>query len=346
MLLPKVRSGNQNNSSTDAPKWFGELVHFYSGSADQIIHKIPSFDRRPFAIGAIPQGEEMAFPAFSPRGENRFWDVIVRLPIPACVDEQETPVGVVSKAYKLVQHKQLFDEARQAIECANIDCSKVVVNVAMSAYGTRMAINFMLPDEYGFDPGDGEKVALQFVCLNSVDGSCRLTIMMGWFRFVCTNGLIVGTSRLRQRLIHNESLQLPDLTKVLSEGIRLADKEKGDYKKWVQTPVNDRQLISWVDGPLCKKWGVLAAARTYLICRSGCDGHFVNPFEKSAPHQKRMKAIGPVPGARPGITNAYSASQALAWIAKERRDLQEQVNGMREIPSLMGKLIAAASEAN
>jgi len=43
---------------------------------------------------------------------------------------------------------------------------------------------------------------------------------------------------------------------------------------------SNEQLTSWVDGPLRKKWGALAAARTYLICQHGSDGKFVNPFEK------------------------------------------------------------------
>jgi hypothetical protein len=205
-----------------------------------------------------------------------------------------------------------------------------------------MALSFILPDRFVFDPGDNQKVALQLVCMNSVDGSFRLTVMMGWYRFVCTNGLMVGTSRLGQRLIHNESLRLPDLAKVLSEGIRLAEKEKGAYEQWIETPVSNEELTSWVDGPLRKKWGALAAARTYLICRRGSDGKFVNPFERALPHQKQMKVTKPVPGAPQKAENAYSVCQALAWIAKERRDLQEQVDGMREIPDLMSKLIRSA----
>lgn len=323
------------------PKWFGELVHTYSGNMDQIASLLPHFVRRRFNLREPTQTPEEPTCPIEPNGENRFWDLIVREPITK--GELETPVGVVSKRYRLVQHRDLFDQARKAIEGAEIDPSKVSVKLALSYYGSRMLLGFILPDHYSYDPGDGQKVTLRFVCINSVDGTCRLTIMLGWFRLVCENGLIVGTSRISQRLIHNESLELPNLAEIVRDGVGLAEKEKSAYADWVQTPVSHEQLTSWVDGPLRKKWGILAAARTYLICQSGCDGQFANPFERASPHRKQMKVTTQVPGAPQKATNAYSVCQALAWVAKERRDLQEQVDGMREIPGLMSKLIRAGA---
>jgi len=69
-----------------------------------------------------------------------------------------------------------------------------------------MALTFTLPDEFDFNPGDGHVLNLSLQCVNSVDGRCRLRIMLGWFRFICGNGLVVGTARSSQRFIHNEFL--------------------------------------------------------------------------------------------------------------------------------------------
>jgi len=33
-----------------------------------------------------------------------------------------------------------------------------------------MRLSVWLPDQYAFDPGDGEKMGMRFECLNSVDG--------------------------------------------------------------------------------------------------------------------------------------------------------------------------------
>ncbi len=341
MSLPSPTAETTAEANTGGPRWFGQLVDTHFGSLKEITKVLPRFERRPFRLGSDLQVGDSSS-GIKANGDNKFWDLIVR--VPALEDELETPVAVVSKRYKLIQHSRLLEKAVEAVKGAEIKPEEVTGQVALSPYGSRMLLSLILPDRFSYDPGDGKKVTLRFVCINSVDGTCRLTIMLGWFRLVCENGLIVGTSRISQRLIHNESLELPNLAEILKEGISLAEQEKSAYEEWIRTPVSDGQLTSWVDGPLCKKWGVLAAARTYLICQRGCDGQFANPFEKASPHRKQMKVTAPVPGAPRKATNAYSVCQALAWIAKERRDLQEQVDGMREIPGLMSKLIRGAPQ--
>ena len=99
--------------------------------------------------------------------------------------------------------------------------------------------------------------------------------------------------------------------------------------------LDDASLRLWVDGELKKRWGALAAARTYLICQTGFDGVFIDPFDKRVPSQKAMKKTERVSGAPPKAENTYAVGQALAWIARQRLDLQEQTQYMREIPQLM-----------
>jgi hypothetical protein len=52
-----------------------------------------------------------------------------------------------------------------------------------------------------------------------------------------------------------------------------------------------------------------------------------------------MEKTKGVPGSLLSRDTAYSICQALAWIAKERRDIQDQLDWMREIPDLMGALL-------
>ena len=98
-------------------------------------------------------------------------------------------------------------------------------------------------------------------------------------------------------------------------------------------------LMKWIDGPLREKWGPLAAARVYLICKTGQDGHFAKPGEQALPHCKSMVQTGCVPGAPKRAENAYHVAQALAWIARSRRDVQDQLDWMLTIPNLMNALL-------
>jgi hypothetical protein len=163
--------------------------------------------------------------------------------------------------------------------------------------------------------------------------------MLGWFRFVCGNGLIVGTARLSQRFVHHEYLELPNLMEVLSRGLSLAEKEKATLQGWINKLIARDRLETLVDGTLRDSWGPLAAARTYHICRTGMDAQFSNFAEKAPPHRKKMLPTLSVPGAPREAENAYHICQALSWVAKERGQIQDQLEGMQQIQELMEALL-------
>jgi hypothetical protein len=318
------------------PKWLGEPITTVAGTPEETYAVLPIFDRRAFGL-KYPTGGQMQL--LMPNGVNQYWDMIVRLPLNAA--ESETPVGIVSKSYKLIQHRDLFDGTVQALQASGVDLKDVQVQLGLTTYGGRMALRFILPERFAFNPGDKNlKMSLVFECFNSVDGSSRLVVTLGWLRLVCLNGLMVGTSRLSQRFIHNEFLEMPDLSELLREGIAAANAEIDFYSQWLQTRVPKKQFVRWIDTVIKDKWGSLAAARTHLICTKGWDGKFVAPFEKAPPSLKAMEQTRQVPGSLLCQESAYSICQALAWVAKERRDIQEQLDWMRDIPDLMGALLS------
>lgn len=238
-----------------------------------------------------------------------------------------------------MQHTALFERACDAIEAVPINLESVFAELLLSTYGSKMALTFTLPQSFDFDPGDGLILKLRFHCVNSVDGRCRLRIMLGWYRFVCGNGLVVGTSRLNQRFVHNEYLEMPDLKRVLADGLKSAEKERASLTQWMGKRVEESRLDKWTDGPLGGEWGPLAAARVRLICRTGCDGRFARQGEKAPPHRKSMIRMASVPGAPPKAENAYHVAQAVAWVARSKKDIQDQLDGMVAIPKLMNALL-------
>ncbi len=338
--LDTARSNGMEEADRDALMWHGELVDVYSGDISTLATRIPLFERKPFGVSdgyetpGYPGG-----PRLRPWGENKLCDVVVRMPL--FDGDLPTPVGIVSKRYTLVQHQDLFQKATEALKKAGIETGERDAELLLSAYGSRMEATFTFPKKFAFDPGDGSPITLRLYCVNSVDASSRLAIMLGWFRFICGNGLILGTTLFSQRLVHNEFLQLPDLDKVLTQGISLAEKEKEHLRDWIKKTVPQNKLEAWVDGKLCKMWGPLAAARIWHICRTGKDGEFANPAEKAPPHIKEMVPTVAVPGAPRKAENAYHICQALSWVVRERRQVQDQLDGMRQLPELMKALVSS-----
>ncbi len=317
-------------------RWLGEPIIHHQGTYDQVADAIPLFGRRPFALYTKPAGKD-ELPLVT--GENPYFDEVLRL---SHSGEHEVPIGVVSKSYKLIQHRELFETTVRALDEANVPLSLVMVSLTLSKFGGRMALRFVLPEKFSFDPGDSHPLHLRLECFNSVDGSTRLVFMMSWYRLVCSNGLVARVTGAHEAMIHTERAELPDIKALISAGIASLSTERELYGLAMNVRINQIELQGWIDGELKKRWGALAAARTYLICESGFDGVFFDPFDKLPPSQKKMKRTEHVPGAPPKSDNAYAVSQALAWIARCRLDVQEQTQYMREIPQLMHSLAPIA----
>lgn len=160
-----------------------------------------------------------------------------------------------------------------------------------------MALRFILPEKFGFDPGDSHPLRLRLECFNSVEGSTRLVFLMSWYRLVCSNGLVARVTGVHEAIIHTEQARVPDIKALIADGIASIGPECAYYTQAMRTRVDDANLRLWVDGELKKRWGALAAARTYLICQTGFDGVFIDPFDKRVPSQKAMKKTERVPGA-------------------------------------------------
>ena len=173
------------------PKWFNSPVSFHAGSLSEIRQHIPTFERRGFGL-IQPDNESSRL--------NKRLDTIVRVPFGD--DTTFIPIGVVSKDYVLVPHQAVLDIATRALKAVNIAPDKVHAELTITEYGERMALSLYLPEKYSFDPGDGHPMALRLECFNSVDGSSRFRVLMGWFRFVCSNGLIIGVTHADVRRRH------------------------------------------------------------------------------------------------------------------------------------------------
>lgn len=324
--------------------WGASPVRCFEGSLDAIKNHVPTFERCSFGFrmrDPIYRGEPTLFDSPEvPLGVNPYFDTIVRQPL-----EQEKssvypiPVGIVSGKYKLLQHHQIIDEVVRTLQESGFDTSSLNAQMDLTALGERMRLQVVLPEQYHLTLDADDAIALRLICTNSVDGSVIFSALMGWFRFVCSNGLIVGTIHKQFRQRHNTQMEVTDIMQVLREGISSATKERGLMKKWHQHLLDSEDIRHWADTTLADKWGVKAAVRALHILISGRDVHLTDPFERGAPSRKSVRKLDLVPGSQSLGLSVFAAAQALAWLAKERRDIQEQHLWSQQIPSLITPLL-------
>ncbi|MBW6487066.1 MAG: DUF945 domain-containing protein [Syntrophobacterales bacterium] len=326
-MIPRNHQTQTTDSNT-RPKWFNSPVTFHEGTLTEIRAHVPSFERRGFGL-TQPENERSRL--------NERLDTIVRLPFGE--DNTFIPVGVVSKDYALVPHLAVLDVATKALADAKIATAAVKAELKITEYGERMALSLYLPDKYSFDPGDGHPMALRLECLNSVDGSTRFRALVGWFRFVCSNGLVIGVTRFDVRRRHVGDIWLDDIGEVLTAGLKESEADKKTFEGWRKAEISEKRIVPWVNKDLREEWGFKAAARTFHIARSGSDAEVIGQYKGSTPTTIAMQETKRVPGAPRQCRNLFDLSQILAWLAKERRDVQEQMEWREKIPGLMAPLL-------
>lgn len=318
----------EDDSDLDCPKWLGSPVTTHALPLKDVDSWIPTFERRVF--GAEQRDEALL------RINSRL-DTIVRLPFKD--DKTAVPIGVVSKKYSLVQHRDVLEAARKALTAAGIEPSELQAELQITKYGERMALSIFLPDEYSYKIGERDAMSLRLELWNSVDRSIRLRVLMGWFRLVCSNGLIIGVMQSDVRRRHVNELTPSDVEPVLRTGITQAREDSRKLSTWRSKAASPEGLRSWIDGNLKNTWGFKAAARAYHIACTGRDCDVRGPFKDVTPTTANVRALGRVPGTPQQSRNLFDVSQILAWLAKERRDLQEQLEWREQIAGLMAALV-------
>jgi len=297
--------------------WFGEDVDTIDTTLAAVPSLLPAFDRSAF-------------------GANRFHDVIARRPRE---DDEPLQVGIVSKQYVLVQHADAIRSVTAEISKARIDPAKVPARVLISEYGTRMALRATLPPEHAFTADDRHPMALTFECFNSVDGTVPLFAAVGWFRFVCSNGLVVGTATAKVRQKHSPPLNIDEISEVLADGVTAATRDRKTFAAWQMRKVSKTELTKWVDGPVADAWGPLAAARVYAIATTGMDGRPLPPRRMAPPHAWMLANGEAVPGTHAPAADGYELAQILAWIAARRGNVAQRLAWRGQIQQLMSWLV-------
>ena len=261
---------------------------------------------------------------------------VVRQPL--TVTEQPIPVGVVSNTYRLAQHQEVVEMCLKGLKAHGIDAQVLRCEVGLTPLGEWMNFRAYFPESYSHSPKDGNKLALRLECFNSVDGSSRLVILLGWFRFICTNGLIIGETKAELRDIHDENLNLGIIPEIIAKGLVKVKADLERLKKWEETSVELPVFEGWIDGHLAEHWGKKAACRTLHICRSGADVEICDPFAGGKASEKPVKTLDAVPGAANPAKNLYDVCQALSWLATTRKSAEERLEWQSHIPKLIENL--------
>ncbi len=115
-------------------------------------------------------------------------------------------------------------------------------------------------------------------------------------------------------------------------------------KRWQSEKVSIDDVATWADDKLSEKWGKKAAARVFHICQIGRDIEFEDPFAPGTATEKPIRQLDRVSGSPERAASKYDVSQALSFVATHRNNALDRVSRQAEIPHLLERLGASASD--
>ncbi len=300
--------------------WLGLSAMHYAGEIDELLACLPQFAKIPCLFDHF---------------ENPYSDLIVRLP--PMQSEPVVPVAMVSKGYALIQHHEAIYAIREALRAHKIEIDPYRTELTLSHFGERMHL-CMLSHTHQLTIGPDDKLTVQVHCLNSMDGDLALHVRLGWYRFVCMNGMFFGTDLARFTRRHVGRYWRRDLDDMLAVQLDDLDHEKQTLQNWAMTQVSEETLLKWVDGAVAEQWGVRTAARVWSISRTGYDGVARVESQKVPAHAYSVSQESKVSGTTPPANTLYALSQVLSWVATHDAAAHVQVSRMGQVRKLIERL--------
>jgi hypothetical protein len=337
LFATRDEAGVSENSSDPAAemldgtgRWRARDVTYWSGKWDRLSKLVPQFSLEPFK--ANPDA-----PA------NPYMSAVVRTPLR--VTENPIPVGTVSKTYQLAQHHEVVERCFKGIRDVGVETKHLQCEVGLTELGEWMNFRAYFPVEFDHKPKDGHPIRLRLECFNSVDGSSRLEILFGWYRLICSNGLVIGETKAELKDTHDKHLNLDVIPGIIAAGFRKVQSDLERLKGWENETLKYEALEKWVNKSVTDTWGKKAACRAFHICLSGHDVEIVDPFAKGEATEKPVAMADEVPGAAKPAKTLYDVSQALSWLATNRNNTEERVDWQGAIPGLIASLRSMARAA-
>lgn len=146
--------------------------------------------------------------------------------------------SIVSKDYRLIRHEEAIEQIEEAIS-ENSDMRRAYrIETEFYNDGGRMQRKYIFP-EISVEIGKNDTVNLELQLFNSYDVTWPFFVVLGAFRFVCANGLVVGEDYLYLKRRHVYDLSLLDLSGEVSTATDRFMKQATKWQRWSEEPLTE-----------------------------------------------------------------------------------------------------------
>ncbi len=146
--------------------------------------------------------------------------------------------SIVSKDYKLIRHEDAVQRIERIID-ENLELGKYKTDTEFYNDGARMRMIYRLYEK-SVEIKRGDTVNPEIHLFNSYDTTWPFIVLIGAFRFVCANGLVVGEKYLHLRKRHIYHFDEMDLNKQVSTALKRFKLQANQWKKWTGRQLTEK----------------------------------------------------------------------------------------------------------
>jgi len=142
---------------------------------------------------------------------------------------------VFSIVYRLIRHEQAIEKVERFIHGHNL-MSGYVVDTEFYNDSGRMRRTYRFPS-ISVKISKNDTVCLTLHLFNSYDLTWPFIVLVGAFRYVCANGLVIGTKYYQFRKRHVFDLEEVGLEADLNRSIKKFNLQAQEWRKWAEVPM-------------------------------------------------------------------------------------------------------------
>lgn len=153
---------------------------------------------------------------------------------------------IVSEKYKLVKHEEVLDNI-ESILAKEDKMGPYHKEVKVYQNGARIRAKYTFYEKsvrINNSPTRNDIVNPTLEAFNSYDRSVKHIVMLGAFRLICTNGMVVGIEFMQFRKRHMPDLYLDDVKQALEIGMDKMDTQLLTWDKWTEKKLEKDTLES------------------------------------------------------------------------------------------------------
>lgn len=150
-------------------------------------------------------------------------------------------IGVHSNQYKMVRNEDVFPKFEDILRKSSLDLSGMYTETHVVKGGGAVQKIYRFP-AHQIEIARGDVVDMELRVRNSYDGSWSFGTILGGYRLICSNGMVIGESFMWENRKHTSGLDVDKYLNRLDYNVKIYMDHQEVWKHWAGKKVSESQV--------------------------------------------------------------------------------------------------------